>query len=228
VVASTPSGLKATAQALVSIASLPASQAAVNAIQSTLDARLDATVSSRASEASVSQINTRLTSIEAGLGTLATQAALATIGSVVQLGLDAPVSSRASSTELAAVSGKVDALQAALPSTSSLSAITAAVSALGTSLRESQTRIAIEQALARAEMVASFYLPTANGGQLDLVRTVVGDVVDKSEAAGGNATNVARARKLLSDGDARKAAGDYRGAYLLYAGGYQVLGMMAK
>jgi len=87
-------------------------------------------------------------------------------------------------------------------------------------------RVAIESALANLNMIASFYLPTANGGQLDLVRTIVLDVITRSDTAGGNATNVGRARKLVSDGDTRKAAGDYRGAYALYAGAYQVLGVL--
>jgi hypothetical protein len=77
-------------------------------------------------------------------------------------------------------------------------------------------------------VVASFYLPTSKGGQLDLVRSITDDVINKSEAAGASATNISRAPKLLSDGDARKVLGDYRGAYLLYVGAYQLLGLVTK
>ena len=143
----------------------------------------------------------------------------------MQTYLDAPISSRASAADLTAVGTKVDQLQALLPSSSSLSALTQAVNALAPSISASQNRLAIEQALARGDRIAAFYLPTAQGGQLDLVRSIVVDVIDKNEAAGGATLAVLKARRVIIDADGRKAAGDYRGAYLLYVAAYQVVGI---
>ena len=190
----------------------PATEATVSAIQNTLESKLDVTLSSRASQQSVNDVAARVASIQSGIGALQTY-------------LDAPISSRASAADLTAVGTKVDQLQALLPSSSSLSALTQAVNALAPSISASQNRLAIEQALARGDRIAAFYLPTAQGGQLDLVRSIVVDVIDKNEAAGGATLAVLKARRVIIDADGRKAAGDYRGAYLLYVAAYQVVGI---
>lgn len=205
----TPGGLNALATAVATVGPPPppASEATVQMIQSTLNTRLDAAVSSRASQESVTQI----------------QGAVTALGTRLEY-LDAPVSTRASSTQLWDVFWKVDAIQQQLALTPSLATVTEAVNTLGTSLAAGNLRLAIELALARGDRIASFYLPTAKGGQLDLVRTIVVDVTDKSEAAGGNALSIAKARRSIAEGDARKAAGDYRTAYILYSAAYQVLG----
>jgi hypothetical protein len=205
VTATARDGRRASAPVSVNIVGPTASQTSINAIRSTLDTKLDATLSSRASEASVSALGTRL--------------------QVIETRIDAPISSRASAVDVAAIGTKVDQLKAALPGTSATDALKDAVNTLGATLQANQLRTAIEQALANLNMIASFYLPTANGGQLDLVRSIVLDVISKSEAAGGNVTGVGRARRLVTDGDTRKTAGDYKGAYLLYAGAYQALGV---
>jgi len=184
-------------------------------------------MTSRASQASITDLSTRTAAIEATLSTFATQNTLISVAGFVQTQLDAPISSRASTADLAAIGTKIDQLQSSSP-TASLTALTQAINQLSTSMAANQTRIAIEQALARVEMIASFYLPAAHGGQLEVVRSTVVDVIDKSDAAGGNATNVAKARRALAEADARKGSGDYRGAYLLYAGAYQLLGGIGR
>ena len=206
----------------MSIVAPPPSDATLAGIQGTLDARLDATVTSRASQASITDLATRSATIEATLSTLATQNMLVSVAGFVQAQLDTPISSRASTADLAAIGAKIDQLQNSLP-TASLAALTQAINQLSTSMAANQTRIAIEQALARVDMIASFYLPAAHGGQLEVVRSTLVGVIDKSDAAGGNGANVGRARRAVAEGDARKASGDYRGAYLLYAGAYQLL-----
>jgi hypothetical protein len=225
--ANTPDGLSAEVNVAVSIVAPPPPDATLAGIQGTLDARLDATMTSRASQASITDLSTRAAAIEATLSTLATQNTLISVAGFVQTQLDAPISSRASTADLAAIGTKIDQLQSSSP-TASLTALTQAINQLSTSMAANQTRIAIEQALARVEMIASFYLPAAHGGQLEVVRSTVVDVIDKSDAAGGNATNVAKARRALTEADARKGSGDYRGAYLLYAGAYQLLGGIGR
>lgn len=211
--AATPEGLQAVATAVVTVTTPPpppppASETTVQGIQTTLDTKLDVAVSSRASQESLTQ----------------TQSALMALSALMQTQLDMPISSRASAADVAAIGNKVDHLQTLLPTTATLNAITQAVNSLGASLGSAQTRLAIEQALARGDRIASFYLPTAHGGQLELVRTIVIDVADKNEAAGGNALAIAKARRSIAEADARKAAGDYRTAYILYSVAYQILG----
>ena len=213
VLAATSTGLKAVAHAVVTVTvppppPPPASETTVQGIQTTLDNRLDVAVSSRASQESLTQMHT----------------ALMSLGTVVQAQLDVPVSSRASSVDVAAIGGKVDQLKTWLPSKESLDAITQAVNALGSSMSSTQLRLAIELALSRGDRIASFYLPTSQGGQLDLVRSIVVDAADKSEAAGLNALALSKARRSITEGDARRAAGDYRTAYILYSAAYQILG----
>jgi len=85
-------------------------------------------------------------------------------------------------------------------------------------LRELELRLKIEQALATGQMIGLFELPQAKGGYLDVVRSIVVDVINKMLAAG---LSVSTASKSLTTGDNNVAAGQYKTAYKYYASAYQ-------
>ncbi|MSO19445.1 MAG: hypothetical protein EXQ56_03140 [Acidobacteria bacterium] len=89
-------------------------------------------------------------------------------------------------------------------------------------VRDLVLRTQIEADLAQpdnAVYVALFVTPTANGGYLNLVRTIVAQTIANIEAAGGNA---GQAQSFLLQGDAAKAAGDFKGAYANYRKAYKM------
>ena len=81
-------------------------------------------------------------------------------------------------------------------------------------------RLAIEASLASEgnKNIASFLLPEAFGGALELVREIVSESIQAAIDAGFDVKN---AEMVLSWGDARFAAGDYAGAYDRYASAYR-------
>ena len=79
-------------------------------------------------------------------------------------------------------------------------------------------RIFIERSLAAGLVIGLFEVPTAQGGYLDLVRSIVVDTINKILASGGT---VGTASKSLTTGDAAKAAGQFKSAYSSYASAYQ-------
>ncbi len=88
-------------------------------------------------------------------------------------------------------------------------------------LRDLILRTQIEADLAQTEgstPVAIYFTPTANGGYLNLVRTIVAQTIANIQAAGGSA---GQAQSWLTQGDAAKAAGDFKGAYTLYRKAYK-------
>jgi hypothetical protein len=88
-------------------------------------------------------------------------------------------------------------------------------------IRDLILRTQIEADLATADsatFVALYLTPTANGGYLDLVRTIVAQTIANIQAAGGN---TGQAASLLSQGDAARTAGDFKGAYTLYRKAYK-------
>lgn len=88
-------------------------------------------------------------------------------------------------------------------------------------IRDLILRTQIEADLATADsatLVALYLTPTANGGYLDLVRTIVAQTIANIQAAGGN---TGQAASLLSQGDAARTAGDFKGAYTLYRKAYK-------
>jgi hypothetical protein len=91
-------------------------------------------------------------------------------------------------------------------------------------LRDLILRTQIEADLAteaNAVTVALFALPTAQGGYLDLVKTIVTETIARIQAAGGSVSN---AQSFLNDANAAKAAGDFKGAYSLYRKAYKAAG----
>jgi hypothetical protein len=88
-------------------------------------------------------------------------------------------------------------------------------------LRDLVLRTQIESDLAStdsATFVALYVIPTAHGGYLDLVRTIVAETIANIQASGGN---TGQAQSLLNQGDAARTAGDFKGAYTLYRKAYK-------
>jgi hypothetical protein len=79
-------------------------------------------------------------------------------------------------------------------------------------------RLKIEHALAAGLTIGLFEVPTAQGGYLDLVRSIVVDTINKVLASGGT---VGTASKSLTSGDTAKAAGQFKSAYSSYMSAYQ-------
>jgi hypothetical protein len=88
-----------------------------------------------------------------------------------------------------------------------------------TELRDLLLRTQIEADLAEADnatYVGLYVTPTANGGYLDLVRTIVVDTIAKLAGA-----STAQANSFLAQADAFKAAGNYKSAYQYYRKAYK-------
>jgi hypothetical protein len=81
-------------------------------------------------------------------------------------------------------------------------------------------RIHIEDDLADPgnHPLALFEVPEANGGHLNLVRSIVADTIAKMQATG---QGVGNAPAFLAAGDAAKAAGAYKSAYANYGKAYR-------
>jgi hypothetical protein len=86
--------------------------------------------------------------------------------------------------------------------------------------QDQDLRLKIEANLANPALqeVAFFELPKAVGGELELVRQIVVETIQATLDAG---LGVHNAEKLLTQGDAFYAAGDYKSAYNSYAGAYR-------
>ena len=81
-------------------------------------------------------------------------------------------------------------------------------------------RIHIEDDLADPgnHPLALFEVPEANGGHLNLVRSIVADTIANMQATG---QGVGNAQAFLAAGDAAKSAGNYKGAYANYGKAYR-------
>jgi len=88
-------------------------------------------------------------------------------------------------------------------------------------LRDLVLRTQIEAELAATDttiVVALYETPTANGGYLNLVRTIVAQTIANIQAAGGS---TGQAQSLLAQGDTFKNAGDFKRAYTYYQQAYK-------
>jgi hypothetical protein len=89
-------------------------------------------------------------------------------------------------------------------------------------LRDLILRTQIEADLAEADsatMVAWYLTPTANGGRLDLVQTIVTQTLANILAAGGS---IGEAQSFLDQANADKAAGRFKDAYKNYRKAYKL------
>jgi hypothetical protein len=105
-----------------------------------------------------------------------------------------------------------------------LATIIANANANKNELRDLILRTQIEQDLSAPDSaipVAIFETPTANGGYLDLVMSIVTDTIAKIQAAGGSTSN---AQQFLNDANAARAAGDFKTAYASYRKAYKAAG----
>ncbi len=96
-----------------------------------------------------------------------------------------------------------------------------AITAAKIELRDLILRTQIEADLSQNEgnsPVALYETPTANGGYLDLVQTIVTQTLAGIQAAGGGISN---AQQFLTKADAAKAAGQFKSAYDLYRKAYK-------
>lgn len=87
--------------------------------------------------------------------------------------------------------------------------------------RDLLLRTQIEQDLAQADNatpVALFLLPASAGGYIELVQTIVTDILTKVALNGGNLGN---AQSFLNQANAARSAGQYGGAYQLYRRAYK-------
>jgi hypothetical protein len=103
-------------------------------------------------------------------------------------------------------------------------AILANANANKNELRDLVLRSQVEADLAAADsaaVVVLFELPTANGGQLDLVTAIVTETIADVLAAGGT---VGIARDALDQANAAKATGDFKRAYALYRKAFKAAG----
>jgi hypothetical protein len=91
-------------------------------------------------------------------------------------------------------------------------------------LRDLILRTQIEADLAMADsavVVALYETPNANGGYLDLVKTIVTETLANVQAAGGSIGN---AQGFLNSANAANAAGNFKTAYALYRKAYKAAG----
>ena len=102
-----------------------------------------------------------------------------------------------------------------------LATIIANANANKNELRDLILRTQIEADLASTDgstLVALYSTPTANGGYLNLVTTIVTQTLANIQAAGGS---IGSAQSLLTQANAAKTAGDFKGAYTLYRKAYK-------
>jgi hypothetical protein len=85
-----------------------------------------------------------------------------------------------------------------------------------------QTQIEADLAMVDGSTVVALYeTPTANGGFLDLVTTIVTQTLARVQAAGGSIGN---AQSMLNEANAAKAAGNFKAAYGSYRKAYKAAG----
>ena len=187
--------------------------------QALVTQNLDVAVSTRATQTSVNTLITNLSN----LSTLVTQ------------NLDVAVSTRASQTSVNTLLTNVNNLQTSVTVfhnefTANATVVNNKLDAANTKLDDLaitvsdqgalNLRIHIEDDLADPgnHPLALFEVPEANGGHLNLVRSIVADTIAKMQATG---QGVGNAQAFLAAGDAAKAAGAYKSAYANYGKAYR-------
>lgn len=92
-------------------------------------------------------------------------------------------------------------------------------------LEDLTVRLEIERALQQGSLYGSLYLPKANGGRLEVVRSIVGEtiqnVLDSGETANG-------AGDKLAAGDVQLKGGHFKEAFRLYSAAYKAAVGLAK
>jgi hypothetical protein len=180
--------------------------------------------------------------LDVKVSTLATQTSvntlitnLSTLSTLVNTRLDVAVSTRASQTSVNTLLTNVNSLQNsvtvfhneftanAIVVNNKLDAANTKLDNLAITVSDQgalNLRIHIEDDLADPgnHPLALFEVPEANGGYLNLARSIVADTIAKMQATG---QGVGNAQAFLAAGDAARAAGDYKGAYANYGKAYR-------
>jgi hypothetical protein len=187
--------------------------------QALVTQNLDVKVSTRATQVSVDALITNLTALS----------------TLVNSRLDVTVSSRASQTSVDTLLTNVNTLQNSVTTfhneftansivvNNKLDAANTKLDNLAITVSDQgalNLRIHIEDDLADPgnHPLALFEVPEANGGHLNLVRSIVADTIAKMQATG---QGVGNAQAFLAAGDAAKAAGAYKSAYANYGKAYR-------
>jgi hypothetical protein len=187
--------------------------------QALVTQNLDVKVSTRATQVSVDALITNLTALS----------------TLVNSRLDVTVSSRASQTSVDTLLTNVNTLQNSVTVfhneftansivvNNKLDAANTKLDNLAITVSDQgalNLRIHIEDDLADPgnHPLALFEVPEANGGHLNLVRSIVADTIAKMQATG---QGVGNAQAFLAAGDAAKAAGAYKSAYANYGKAYR-------
>ncbi len=187
--------------------------------QALLTQNLDVKVSTLATQVSVNTLITNLST----LSTLVTQ------------NLDVKVSTRATQTSVDTLLTNVNTLQTSVTVfhneftansivvNNKLDAANTKLDNLAITVSDQgalNLRIHIEDDLADPgnHPLALFEVPEANGGHLNLVRSIVADTIAKMQATG---QGVGNAPAFLAAGDAARAAGAYKSAYANYGKAYR-------
>jgi hypothetical protein len=177
------------------------------------------------------QVSTRATQVS--VDTLITN--LNTLSTLVNSRLDVAVSTRATQTSVNTLITNVNTLQNSLDVfhnefTANAIVVNNKLDAANTKLDDLaitvsdqgalNLRIHIEADLADPgnHPLALFEVPEANGGHLNLVRSIVADTIAKMQATG---QGVGNAQAFLAAGDAARAAGAYKSAYANYGKAYR-------
>ena len=187
--------------------------------QALVTQNLDVAVSTRATQTSVNTLITNLST----LSTLVTQ------------NLDVAVSTRASQTSVNTLLTNVNNLQTSVTVfhnefTANATVVNNKLDAANTKLDDLAITVSDQGALNLRMHIeddlsdpgnhplALFGVPEANGGHLNLTRSIVADTIAKMQATGQGVGNAAA---FLASGDAARAATDYKGAYREYGKAYR-------
>jgi hypothetical protein len=163
---------------------------------------LDAKVSSRATQSSLDALDTHLTTVN----TQVTSEFSALDTHVTNVDNHVATEFTALDTHLTNVDNHVAAQFSALTT-------------LVTANNDLNIRMHIEEDLAAGNHPAGlFELPAAQGGYLELTRTIVVDIIQKTLATG---QSVGKANSYLASGDQSRTAGKFKSAYALYGQSYR-------
>jgi hypothetical protein len=160
---------------------------------------------------------------------------LSTLSTLVNSRLDVTVSSRASQTSVNTLLANVNTLQNSVTVfhnefTANAVVVNNKLDAANTKLDDLaivvsdqgalNLRMHIEDDLSDPgnQPLALFGVPEANGGFLNLTRSIVADTIAKMQATG---QGVGNAPAFLASGDAARAANDFKGAYREYGKAYR-------
>ncbi len=158
------------------------------------------------------------TNLDTTVSSRATQTSVDNVQSLLNDRLDVKVSTRATQASVDKLQGDVDTANA------NINLANIKLDTLLTNLANFQAqhlRLQIEENLAAGTndaAVGQFELPASKGGHLELARTITLETIDKLQAAGQNIRN---ARALFAKGDQYRAAGKYKDAYDQYRQAYR-------